>query len=495
MPKHVVHAQVLDYRNSKISQRGNGQTDPLGSKTDILYSSFCPKSDFRSSVAEIVSNHHNSAIPIDPPNLGGSVPLPTAAVEPSFAPGFDPMLLALPLMAQGIGNTQTHFFTLATPDRPFHFDGGGKLDHAQVAYETYGTLNAAKDNAILVFHALSGSQHAAGFTSEVPGTDGRWTAECRDGWWDPYVGPGKALDTDRYFVICANYLGGCYGSTGPASIDPATGKRYGSRFPSVRTSDVVRSQEALIVSLGIEKLHAVVGSSVGGLMALNFATLLPSRVKIVMSVASGPRTTVLSRLTLFEQVLAIENDPHFKGGDYYDGAAPTVGLALARMVSHKTFVHLDAIEKRARRDVVQRTDQLGWYQVEHNVESYMLHQGKKFVKRFDANTYLRIADMWLKFDPLRDAKVASYDELFARSKAAGHHYLVFSIDSDFCFYPEEQAELTEHLERAGVSNMHITVHSSKGHDSFLLEPELYTPHLVHTLEGRWRRQPDVDVVE
>jgi homoserine O-acetyltransferase len=395
----------------------------------------------------------------------------------------------------GIGETQTQFFTLATAERPFAFDGGGELKDAVIAYETYGTLNAQKDNAVLLFHALSGNQHAAGFTPDVPGTEGRWTADCQQGWWDMYVGPGKAVDTQRYFVICANWLGGCYGTTGPSSIDPATGKRYGSKFPSVRTSDVVRSQAMLLDHLGVGKLHAVIGSSVGGLLAINFATLYPERVKIVVPVASGPRTTVLTRLTLFEQVLAIENDPHFKGGDYYDGAAPEFGLVLARMISHKTFVHLDAIENRARGEVQQNSDQLAWYRVGHNVESYMLHQGKKFVKRFDANTYLRIADMWLRYDPLRDAKVLDYEALFARSKAAGHHYLVFSIDSDFCFYPEEQAELIGHLERAGVSSMMITVHSNKGHDSFLLEPDLYTPHLVYTLQGRWGKTLDRDVVE
>jgi len=395
----------------------------------------------------------------------------------------------------GIGETQTQFFTLATADQPFAFDGGGELKDAVIAYETYGTLNAQKDNAVLLFHALSGNQHAAGFTPDVPGTEGRWTADCQQGWWDMYVGPGKAVDTTRYFVVCANWLGGCYGTTGPSSIDPATGKRYGSKFPSVRTSDVVRSQAMLLDHLGVGKLHAVIGSSVGGLLSINFATLYPERVKIVVPVASGPRTTVLTRLTLFEQVLAIENDPHFKGGDYYDGAAPEFGLVLARMISHKTFVHLDAIENRARGEVQQNSDQLAWYRVGHNVESYMLHQGKKFVKRFDANTYLRIADMWLRYDPLRDAKVLDYEALFARSKAAGHHYLVFSIDSDFCFYPEEQAELIGHLERAGVSSMMITVHSNKGHDSFLLEPDLYTPHLVYTLQGRWGKTLDRDVVE
>lgn len=394
-----------------------------------------------------------------------------------------------------LGETQTQFFTLATPERPFTFDGGGVLKDAVLAYEMYGELNVKKDNAVLLFHALSGSQHAAGFTKEVPGLGDRWTPDCQQGWWDAYIGPGKAVDTDRYCVICANWLGGCYGTTGPSSIDPETGKPYGSRFPSVRTSDVVRSQAELLDHLGIQKLHAVIGSSVGGLLAQNFATLFPERVKLVMPIASGPRTTVLTRLTLFEQVLAIENDPHFKGGDYYDGNAPEYGLVLARMISHKTFVHLDAIERRARGEVKQNKDQLAWYRVGHNVESYMLHQGKKFVKRFDANTYLRIADMWLRFDPLRDAGVSSYEELFSRSKKAGHHYLIFSIDSDFCFYPEEQAELTAHLESAEVSNMHITVHSSKGHDSFLLEPELYTPHLVYTLEGRWHRSKDADIVE
>jgi homoserine O-acetyltransferase len=240
--------------------------------------------------------------------------------------------------------------------------------------------------------------------------------------------------------------------------------------------------------LGVGQLLAVIGASVGGLLAINLATMAPERVKLVIPVASGSRTTVLARLTLFEQVMAIENDPHFHGGDYYGDQPPKYGLALARMISHKTFVHLDAIERRARTDLKQADGQLSWYRVGHNVESYMLHQGKKFVKRFDANTYLRICDMWLRYDPLSDAGVESYAALFARSQAAGHHYLVFSIDSDYCFYPEEQAELVGYLEQAGVSSMHITVHSDKGHDSFLLEPELYTPHLVYTLEGRGKRE-------
>ena len=390
-------------------------------------------------------------------------------------------------MSKAVKTAETKFFHTGSAKEPFKFASGDELPEITVAYETYGKLNATKSNAILLFHALSGSQHAAGVTTEVPNTDERWTEDCHNGWWDLFIGPDKALDTRRYFIICANYLGGCYGSSGPSSINPATGKPYGSTFPEVRTSDVVKSQLALLDGLGIKTLHAVMGASVGGLLAINLATLHPERVKLVVPIASGCRTTVLTRLTLFEQVLAIENDPHFQGGDFYDGKAPEYGLALARMISHKTFVHLDAIERRARKDVKHGGDTLSWYRVQHNVESYMLHQGKKFVKRFDANTYLRIADMWLRYDPLGDAGVKTYEELFARSAAAGQHYLVFSIDSDFCFYPEEQAELVSHLEKAEVSNMHITVHSDKGHDSFLLEPQLYTPHLSFTLDGRWNK--------
>jgi homoserine O-acetyltransferase len=402
-------------------------------------------------------------------------------------------------MSKGLGETSTHFFQLGSAAEPFVFASRDSLPGITVAYETYGKLNARKTNAILLFHALSGSQHAAGHNPDVPGLNGRWTDDVKQGWWDLFIGPGKALDTNRYFVICANYLGGCYGSSGPTSTNPETGNPYGKDFPPVLSSDVVRSQAALLDHLGIKTLHAVIGSSVGGLLAINFATLYPERVKIVMPVATGLRTTVLTRLTLFEQVLAIENDPHFNGGDYPEDAKPEYGLTLARMISHKTFVHLDAIEKRASQTVSQPNGQLSWYKVGHTVESYMLHQGKKFVKRFDANSYLRILDMWLRYNPLRDAGVDSYEELFARSKAAGHHYLIFSIDSDFCFYPEEQAEMVSALERVGVSSMHITVHSDKGHDSFLLEPQLYTPHLVYTLEGRWQKssldEPAVNEVE
>jgi homoserine O-acetyltransferase len=377
----------------------------------------------------------------------------------------------------------TKFLQIGDPAAPVWLREGGALPGITLAYETWGDLNADHSNAVLVLHALSGSQHVAGHNPSLPEVGEFWQAEMHDGWWDTLVGPGKAIDTRRFFVICANYLGGCYGSTGPTALNPATGKPWGSAFPSVTAADQAEVFGKLLDHLGIERLHAVVGPSVGGLVGLTFATRFPQRVQNVISIAAGYKTTVLNRLILFEQILAIENDPHFNGGDYYEGQAPLYGLALARMISHKTFVHLDAIENRARQDVIQADDVLAWYRVRDQFQSYMLHQGKKFVRRFDANTYLRIIDMWSRYDATLEGDADSPQELFERSRKAGQRWLVFSIDSDFCFYPEEQAELVQYLEMAKVSVMHITVHSNKGHDSFLLEPDLYAPHIAWMLDG------------
>lgn len=359
--------------------------------------------------------------------------------------------------------------------------GGGRIPAAQLAYATWGELNEDRSNAILIFHALSGTQHLSGQHPDPPPGCDFWSMELHEGWWSSMVGPGKAIDTDRFFVICANYLGGCYGSSGPATLNPETGKPYGSAFPHLNVADVVDAHLPLLTHFGIEKLHSVIGPSVGGLCALTFATRHPDRVSRVIPIASGFKTTVLNRLILFEQILSIENDKHFNGGDYYESEFPRIGLALARMISHKTFVHLDTFERRARRDLVHEEEMLSWYQVRDTFQSYMLHQGKKFTERFDANTYLRIIDMWSRYHAVTEGDAETPAELFARSREAGHRFLVFSIDSDFCFYPEEQAELVKHLEDAHVDTMHITVHSMKGHDSFLLEPELYTPHVRELL--------------
>ena len=385
------------------------------------------------------------------------------------------------IMSAGIHpqETKTKFFRSV---RPIHLRCDETLDEFTLAYETYGELNAAMDNAILLFHALTGSQNAAGFTESVDGVGKRWTEECQTGWWDGFIGEGKALDTSKYFIICANYLGGCYGSTGPTTPDPETGIPYGSQFPRIAIADIVDSQVQLLDYLGITKLRATVGASVGGMLALSLATRYVERVDSVIAIGSGMSTPPLQRIQNFEQVCAIESDIHFRGGDYYESTPPSQGLALARMISHKTFVSLSALERRARDEIRQPEDDpsFSWYEINRSLESYMLHQGRKFVKRFDANTYLRVVDAWQRFDLVSEAKARSMEDLFARCR--DQRYLIFSIYSDVCFYPDQQAQMARMLSANGVPNMHITVHSPKGHDAFLTEPDLFTPHLVYALD-------------
>lgn len=371
-----------------------------------------------------------------------------------------------------IGSVQTQFFHL---DRPFQFESGETLDSVTIAYETYGTLNDDASNAILVFHALTGSQHAAGINPAVPGVDPLWNDECVVGWWDAFIGPGKALDTERYFIVCANFLGGCYGSTGPRSIAPDTGKPYGSRFPQVSAWDAIRSQLYLLDSLGIHCLHAAIGGSLGGMLSILLATRCPDRVKNVIPMATGLETTVLHRVHNFEQILAIRNDPKFQGGDYYESEPPTDGLLLARIISHKTFVSLAMMEKRAKQEIKFEQPVGKFYKLSNPIESYMFYQGNKFAERFDANSYLRIMDLWQRFS--LDTR---QPELFDR--CAHQTYLIFSIDSDVCFYPEEQRDIVKALEDARMNVKHITVHSDKGHDSFLLEPDLYSPYIHFVLD-------------
>ncbi len=385
-------------------------------------------------------------------------------------------------MIESIGQTKTEFFHFTDTPSPLVLRSGDTLGTFTLAYEMYGELSKERDNVILLFHALSASQHAAGHTENVPGLTVEWDKECQSGWWDGFVGPGKALDTNKFCVICANYLGGCYGSTGPSSENPETGKPYGSLFPRVAISDIVDSQVKLLDHLGIEKLHATVGSSLGGIMGLSLATRYPERVGKVIALASGIATSVLQRIHNLEQISAIEADGNFKGGDYYEGTPPERGLALARMIGHKAFISLDTLERRASKIVQVGTEKdNGWYTLRTPTESYMLHQGRKFVQRFDANTYLRIMDAWQSFDLLEEAGFKDYASMFERCKH--QQYLIFTIDSDVCYYPGQQEDLATAITQGGIAPIRITVHSEKGHDSFLLEPDLYTPHL-HFMLGK-----------
>jgi homoserine O-acetyltransferase len=383
-------------------------------------------------------------------------------------------------MSHSIGKVQASFYEFNEPNSPLVLRVGRPLSRFTLAYEMYGRMNAEKSNVILLYHAMTGSQHAAGINTEVPGLDGRWTEEIHEGWWNEFIGPDKALDTRKFCVLCVNYLGGCYGSTGPASINPETGTHWGPSFPVLRMSDIVDSQMKLLDHLGVQCLHAVIGASIGGFLSLLTATRYPDRVRIVLPIGTGVETTIYQRIINFEQVTAIEADPNFLGGDYYNGPRPNLGLALARRIAHKTFVSLDTLRARARTEIVSQRPPYGWYEMNHPVESYMLHQGEKFVRRFDANTYLRILDAWQWFDLVAEAGARDFRDLFQRCRH--QEFLVFSIDSDLSFPAAEQAKLVQWLKRARVSIMWITVHSDKGHDAFLLEPRLFTPHIRHVLD-------------
>ena len=383
-------------------------------------------------------------------------------------------------MPNSIGQTKTQFYHFNNQEYPFELKSGAKLTNFTLAYEIYGKLSENKDNAILLFHALSASQHAAGINDSVEGLSVEWDKECQTGWWEGFIGSGKALDTDKYCVICVNYLGGCYGSTGPYSKNPETGKPYGSDFPRVSIKDIVNSQMELINHLGIKELHATVGSSLGGLMAISLAAQYPNNVKNIVALASGIKTSVLQRIHNLEQITAIESDKDFSNGDYYENDYPKEGLSLARMIGHKVFISLGTLEKRASKEIKKEEDS-SWYQIQSSIESYMLHQGQKFVKRFDANTYLRILDAWQSFDILDECGFNDYKEMFSR--CSHQKYLIFTINSDVCFYPHQQEELTTALSKGGINPIHITVHSEKGHDSFLLEPELFAPHINYALNN------------
>ena len=383
-------------------------------------------------------------------------------------------------MQNSIEQTKTQFYHFNNKESPFELKCDEHLSSFTLAYEVYGELSEKKDNAVLLFHALSASQHAAGINENVDDLTVEWDKECQIGWWDEFIGPGKALDTNKYFIICANYLGGCYGSTGPGSENPETGRPYGSDFPRVTITDIVKSQIELINDLGINQLHATVGSSLGGLMAISLAAQYPNMVKNVVALASGIKTSVLQRIHNLEQITAIESDKDFSEGNYYDGRNPEKGLALARMIGHKVFISLATLERRASKEIKKEEDS-SWYQIQSSIESYMLHQGQKFVKRFDANTYLRILDAWQSFDILKESGFNNFKDMFSR--CTHQNYLIFTINSDVCFYPHQQEELRRALSKGGINPMHITVHSEKGHDSFLLEPELFAPHIDYALNN------------
>jgi homoserine O-acetyltransferase len=347
---------------------------------------------------------------------------------------------------------------------PFDLVSGGRLPRHELVYETYGELNADASNAVLICHALSGHHHAAGYHHE---------SDRKPGWWDACIGPGKAIDTDRLFVVSPNNLGGCHGSTGPASVNPETGAPYGPDFPAVTVRDWVRSQALLADRLGIRQWAAVVGGSLGGMQAMQWAIDFPDRIRHVVAIASAPRLSAQN--IAFNEIArqAIQSDPAWADGRYLEqGTAPTSGLMLARMVGHVTYQSDDGLRDKFGREVASGDLDLG-HDVQFQVESYLQYQGRSFSKRFDANTYLLMTRALDYFDPAREFG----DDLVAAFRGASASFLVLSFTTDWRFSSERSREIVRALIRADRDVSHADIEAPQGHDAFLLPIPRYVDSL------------------
>jgi homoserine O-acetyltransferase len=388
--------------------------------------------------------------------------------------------------AGSVGVVDTQVLTLP---QSLKLDCGRELRHVEVAYETYGQLSPAKDNVILVCHALSGDAHAAGIAKrplEASTRDG-FAADDRDrtttkglGWWDGMIGPGKAFDTDRYFVVSTNLLAGCRGTTGPSSINPETGTEYGSDFPVITVADMVRTQRAFLDEIGIERLAVVAGGSLGGMQAFEWAILYPDRVDAIVAIASthalqpqGVAWNAIARS-------AIIGDPDWQGGHYYgSGRKPDAGMGVARMVGHMTYLSAQSVgDKFARR--LQFADDIRYTIVEpeFEVESYLRHQAESFVKRFDANTYLYTSRALTYFDLARQhgngTLVEALRPMLART-------LLISFSSDWLYPPAGAEAIADALRALGKEAQHHVIEAPYGHDCFLLEEARQTPMIQEFL--------------
>jgi homoserine O-acetyltransferase len=383
------------------------------------------------------------------------------------------------LAAGSVGAVETQYLDLPGPVR---LDCGQEFHPVRVAYETYGTLSPARDNVILVCHALSGDAHAAGIAKTPPAestrdgfgaTDRDGTAGKGLGWWDGMIGPGKAFDTDQFFVIATNLLGGCRGTTGPSSVDPATGRPYGSDFPVITVADMVRTERAFLDVLGIERLAAVTGGSLGGMQALEWAILYPDQVDAVVAIAS---THALHPQGVAWNAIARESimrDAAWQGGHYYGtGAAPEAGMGVARMVGHITYLSAQALDDKFGRRL-QSADDVRYTitAAEFQVESYLRHQADSFVKRFDANTYLYTSRALTYFDLARQhggSLASALEDVSART-------LLIAFSSDWLYPPAASQEIAEALTSLGKPVELQVIEAPYGHDCFLLEEARQTP--------------------
>ena len=342
---------------------------------------------------------------------------------------------------------------------PLRLDGGALLAPVEIAYETYGTLAPGGGNAMLVCHALTGDQHLA---SAHPRTG-------KPGWWQRMVGPGRPIDTDRYFVICTNVLGSCMGTSGPASIDPATGRPFAMTFPVITIRDMVRGQALLLDHLGVARLAAVVGGSMGGMQALSWAATFPERVAKCVVIASTARHSAQN--IAFHEVgrQAVMADPNWRGGDYYDGDPPAAGLAVARMAAHITYLSEAGLTEKFGRRLQAREQKSFGFDADFQVESYLRHQGLAFSDRFDANSYLYITRALDYFDLAEE-----HGGMLANAfRGAATRFCLVSFDTDWLYPTSESRSIVHALMAAGAPASFVELSSPFGHDAFLLEsPEL-----------------------
>lgn len=377
--------------------------------------------------------------------------------------------------SQSVGLVETQIAELFAPPNPLALRSGTSLGPITVAYQTYGTLSPGKDNAIYICHALTGDMHAAG----------RMEKRRKSGWWDGFVGPGKPLDTDKYFVICANVLGGCQGTTGPASPNPATDRPYGIDFPFITVEDLVSVHSELVRHLGIERLLSVIGGSLGGMQVLQWAAQAPDQLNSAIVLASAARLSAQGIAFNAVGRRAIYADPNFKDGQFYGEEGPRFGLGLARMIAHITYLSEDSIELKFGRRL-QDGEQLSHdlhSETEFQIESYLHYQGKRFVERFDANSYLYLTRAMDYFD-LASAPGGLADTL----SQTDARFLIVSYDTDWLFTTAQSKELVRALLTQGKHVTYSELASPYGHDSFLIEldqlGELVSPFLEQTLAQR-----------
>ncbi len=358
-----------------------------------------------------------------------------------------------------VGLVEKKSYSFAHPPQEMILESGAKLGPITLAYETCGTLNASKDNAILILHALSGDSHVAGYYSND---------DPKPGWWDIMVGPGKGIDTNKYFVVCSNILGSCMGSTGPFTINPDTVLPYALDFPMVTIGDMVRAQKFLIDHLGIEKLLAVVGGSIGGMQVLEWCVKYPDMVAAAIPLATTTRHSALA--IAFDEVArqAIMADPNWNNGNYYMGSKPDLGLAVARMIGHITYLSDESMRHKFGRRLQNRRDFSFNFDADFQIESYLRYQGTKFVERFDANSFLYITKAGDYYDFENQYGEGSAVKAFSKTKAK---FLVVSFTSDWLYPTYQSKAMVQAMKKNGLDVSFCEIEAKWGHDAFLLPSE------------------------